>query len=96
MVPPFFTGLRVLPSVLLGKNPLPSPFGRSIRILAIQRTRQEYFSPTLSKIFIVNAFDLFQMVGERLFQGFRQHRDPVFCPLAIANQNFMTSEINIL
>ncbi len=85
MVPTYFTGLRVLPSVLLGKNPLPSPFGRSIRILAIQRTRQEYFSPTLSKIFIVNAFDLFQMVGERLFQdsGNIVIRS---LPLAIANR----------
>gem|GEM_PF-3482110 len=86
MVSPFFAGFRVLPS----------PFGRSVGILAIQCSWQKYTSPTFSKVFIMNAFDLFQMVGERLFQRFRQHRDPVFCPLSITNQNFITGEINIL
>lgn len=33
MVPSFFTGFLVYPPGFLWKNPLPSPFGRSIGIL---------------------------------------------------------------
>jgi hypothetical protein len=46
MVPSFFTGFLVNPPVFLGKNSLPTPIGRSIRVLSVEYARQEYSTPT--------------------------------------------------
>ena len=63
-MPPLFSGFCVFPSVLLRKNPLPTPFGMGIGVFTVKCTRQEYTPPTLCKVFVVNAFDVFQMIAE--------------------------------
>lgn len=49
MMPPFFTGNCVLPSVFLREDPLPAPFLRRIGIFAVERIGHLNLSPTFGQ-----------------------------------------------
>lgn len=51
MMPSLLLGSGISPSFLLGKNPLPSPFSRGIRILSFQHTGQLDTTPARSEVF---------------------------------------------
>ncbi len=65
MMPAFFAGLGVPPSMFLGKDPLPAPVLWHVGILAVQGVGQENTAPPLGQIFLVDRFHLVQVDVER-------------------------------
>ena len=81
-MPSLFAGLGVLPSLLLGGNPLLSPVGGRVGILAVQGIGHLHPSPTVSQVSLVNRLDLPQMGRMRsVFPGAAAIRwmESVFC-----------------
>src|SRR3989304_2008116 len=62
VMPAFFGGFLVLPSVLLREDPLPAPFTRRIGILAIQSVGHLHPPPAFGQVFLVDRLDISQMV----------------------------------
>lgn len=59
MMPPFFTGLCVLPSGFLWEDPLPAPFLRCIGIFAVKRTGHLNTPPAFGQVFLMDRLDFF-------------------------------------
>jgi hypothetical protein len=86
MVAPFFPGCRVLPPVLLGKDPLPAPVCRGAEVLPIEGAWKLHTAPPLGLIFSVNRFHPLHVVLEQswrhdhffnpVFQSFRRRNRP--------------------
>ncbi len=96
MMPSFFVSPGVLPAAFLGKDPLPAPVLRRVGVLAVEGVWKLHTAPPIRDILLMNGLDLFEVVLERDLRRFGQHRDPVFRPLAVANQNLIPGEIDVL
>src|SRR3989304_8136719 len=96
VMPAFFGGFRVLPSVLLREDPLPAPIGGRVGILAIQSVGHLHPSPPFGKVFLMDRLDLSQMVLKRFLKQFREHRYPVFRYFAVADTDFIARKVNVL
>lgn len=83
-VMPPFAGLRVLPPVLLGEGPLPTPFSGRVGILAVQGVGHLHPPPAFGQVPLMNPLGLSQMILKRFLERFREHRHAVFAALAVA------------
>jgi len=65
MMSPLLHRLGILPLLLLGKNSLPPPFSRRIRIFAIHRIMHFDSTPARGKVFVMDrlAFHQWQLVA---------------------------------
>ena len=54
MMPPFFTGHCVLPSVFLREDPLPAPFLRRIGIFAVECAGHLNVPPAFGQVFLMD------------------------------------------
>ena len=72
VMPSFLTRRGVLPTVLLGKDPLQdSPF-RGVRIFPIQSIRHQNRPPTVGQVPLMDLPDSSQVFSERRLQRFRR------------------------
>ena len=70
MMAALFLRLEIVPSVLLGKDPLPAPVLRGVGILPVKGIWKLHTTPPISYILLVNSRDLLEVIRER---------DPVVC-----------------
>ena len=75
---------------------LPAPFLGGVRILSIQGIRQIHLAKALLQIMLVEHLDLLQMRPQKLGHRLRQHRHPVFLPLAVAHRDLAHPKIHVL
>lgn len=81
MVAALLAGRRVLPAVLLRKDPLPAPVRWSVRILAVQRVGHQDTAPTFGQVFLMDRLDISQMVLKGLLYQFGSIVIRSFAPL---------------
>ena len=67
-----------------------------MRILAQQRSRQWDAAKAPAQVFLVEALDLFQVVLQVAFDRGRERRDPVLGALAIAHDDLVSLEVDVL
>ena len=96
VMPPLFTGFRVLPAVFLGEYPLPAPFLRGVGVFAVEGVGQEHAAPTVGQIALVDRSDALEAFLQRGLERLGQHGDAVFGALAVADEDFVTGEVEIL
>src|SRR3990172_6954693 len=89
-------GLRVHPPILLWKDPLPPPVGRRVGILPVQGSRHLNTSPAFGQVTLMDRLDLLEVLLKWRLERVGKHGNPVFRALAVADENLVARELNIL
>ena len=96
MVAALVSGTGILPTVLLGESPLPSPFTTRIRVLSIQGGWHLYPSEPLCEVLFVHSLDLPQMFFEGRLERDGEHRTAILGALSVPNDDLIATEIDLL
>ncbi len=78
MMTAFLSCLSIFPPIFLGEHPLPPPFLRRIRILAIQCIRHQDAALPRSYILFMDRLCLSQVTAKGLLQRLGQHGNAIF------------------
>jgi len=96
VMPSLFTGVGVLPSMVLREYPLPAPLHRCMGILSPQGVGEAHPPIALGKVLAMQTTHLLQMGFEFLSHSARQHRAPILPALAMAHRDLRALKIKIL
>ena len=88
-------GPSILPATLLGEDPLPTPLGGRVRVLAVEGVRQEHAPPAGREVALVEPLDPWEVTAERSIDRIREHRHPVPSPLAVAHRDLAPRELKV-
>ena len=73
-----------------------APLLGSVGVFTVEGVWQENATPTVGQVALVDCFDGFEVLLQRGFERLGQHSDTVFRPLAVADEDFVSGEIDVL
>lgn len=86
----------VFPAAFLGKHPLPGPFRRCVDVFPIEGVWEGDASEAVVFVFFIDEADSGEMFLKRGFEGLGKHRHPVFGSLAVADEDLVAREVDVL
>jgi hypothetical protein len=91
-----FAGARIDGKACGGEGVLPGPLAGSARIFTIESVGQVDFAEAIGEVFFVQNFDAGEVFAQGRFENFRQEGDAVFIAFAVADDDLVEVEIDIL
>ena len=96
VVPPLDAASWVERAAIGGKNILPAPIARSVRVFSFERRRQPDSAESGTKITRMKFLGLAQLHAEGVYQALGKYRDPVLRALSVANEDCAAREVDVL